>query len=173
MVVVLIIGIMYGVAVFALGDREIETVRETSRRLHATLRLAAEETIIRAQPIGFSVTEDGYAFLMTDIEGEWQRIETDRALGPRTLAPVVEVEMIADAPPEALRPERPDAGAAALAGNDPEPDADAPEHLPRTVLLPTGELVPFRITLRGTTAPRPRWLIEGTINGTITLERQN
>lgn len=172
MVVVLIIGIMYGVAVFALGNRELEAVRTTAERLHATLRLAAEETIIRAQPIGFSLTEEGYAFLLADAEGEWRRIETDRALGPRTLPPVVNAEMAADAPPEALRAQDDAATPAAGLALGAEADEDTAERLPQTVLLPTGEMVPFRITLRGS-EPRPRWLIEGTINGAITLERQN
>ncbi len=154
MVVVLVIGILYGLAVFAVGDREAEAVRDTARRLHATLRLAAEETVIRARPIGLAVDESGYRFLLADADGEWRAIDNDRALGPRSVPPVVQLRLHTEGIPETVaeRGER-DAG-------------------PRTALLPTGEVVPFRLVVRGE-RERPDWLIEGTADGRITLTRRD
>jgi general secretion pathway protein H len=171
MVVVLIIGIMYGVAVFTLGDREQEEVRTAAERLHATLTLAADEAIIRGRPVGFTLTPDGYAFLLPDAAGEWQQITADRALGPRSLASVVTTDIAAATMPEALaEPDDEATGASAAASAAGDQDRDGPR--PQTVLLPTGELVPFRITLHGPD-PHPQWLIEGRINGGISLERQD
>jgi general secretion pathway protein H len=171
MVVVLIIGIMYGVAVFTLGDREQEEIRTAAQRLHATLRLAADEAIIRGRPVGFTLTPDGYAFLLPDAAGEWQQITADRALGPRSLASVVTTAINAAVMPEALADPGDEAARAPSAANAVDgQDRDGPR--PQTVLLPTGELVPFRITLHGSD-PHPYWLIEGRINGGISLERQD
>lgn len=161
LVVVLLIGILYSLAVFTLGDRQYTETRDNARRLHATLRLAMDEAVIRGRPLALSARAGEYAFLALDDAGDWQRLGDDRGLGRHALAPVVRLEL--------LDSEVPDALLAAQADGDETPE-DAPQ--PRAVFLPTGELTPFRLRLHADNE-RPDWLIEGSDDGEITLSRRD
>lgn len=77
LVVLVIVGLMSGVAVLSLPGRE-ESARDAALRLAARATLLAEESIIEGVPTGLDVNDGGYR-LFRFREGIWQPITDERA----------------------------------------------------------------------------------------------
>lgn len=63
LVVIVIIGIVAGAAVLALGDSRPRELRSEGRRLLQVLEWAAEEAVLRQAQLGIVVDDDGYRLL--------------------------------------------------------------------------------------------------------------
>lgn len=180
LVVVLLIGILYGLAVFTVGDRQYTETRESARRLHATLRLAMDESVIRGRPLALTLDDNGYAFAMLGDDGDWQPLDNERGLGRHRLAPVVRLEVLETDVPDVLAEREGDDDGEARGGladeaeaeADEDADADAEPPRLRAVFLPTGEATAFRLRVHAEDE-RPDWLIEGGDDGEITLSRRD
>ena len=157
MVVMVVLGVMVGMATLAIGDRTGAVVEEEADRLAALLRLAQEEAILAARPLGLRVEPDRYVFLQPDGEEGWQPLAGDRVFKARTVPEVVDLSVTV----EGLD--------AALSASESE-DEDGPA--PHLVLLETGELTPFEITVRGEGRAR-YYLLEGGLDGAIRLSQEN
>lgn len=73
LVVLVVLGLIAGIGVASLGggnlDRELQN---EANRLHAVLRLAAEEAIVSNNEIGVYVDDDAYGFVVYDEEAaQW------------------------------------------------------------------------------------------------------
>jgi len=81
MVVMVILGFATSMAVmsFGTGKQERELQNEVNR-LHAVLRLAAEEAIFTNEEIGVVIEEDHYEFLISDENRTWGSIENNTSL---------------------------------------------------------------------------------------------
>ena len=134
LVVMVLLGLLSGVAVFILGSGKLQRELDIeSHRLHTLLRMASEEAILSNTEIGFVIDDDHYEFLEYDDEKQTWASSSVSVLKSRDL-------------PEWLAPEFQREGRAKILGKD---SSDAKESKkPDMMLLSSGEVTPFSITLR-------------------------
>lgn len=159
LVVLVVVGIMIGLATLAVGDRSGEQVEREAERLAALLRMARDEAILTARPLGLRVEPDRYLFLELGGEGAWRRLDADRVLHPRTLSEVVELTLTVEG----------QRGLLAAAEDD---DREDERLQPQVLLLETGEITPFEITVRGL-EPGRYFLLEGGLDGVVRLQAED
>lgn len=141
-VVVLIIVIVLGIVSVNLEPSRESGVRDEANRLALLVQTAQQEAILQGKVLAVALERQGYYFLALDDKGEFKPLTDDEVLHARAL-------------PQDI----------VIASVDIE---GAPESgTPRLILLPTGELPPFTITLsRGDI----RWEVRGTLAGEITAQ---
>lgn len=139
LVVVLIIGIVLGVVGLRVGGSEQRAVHEESERLALLMQHAQEEAILRARPIVFESSADGYRFSLPTADGKLALMENDPVLHPRTLPPALHIASV-------------------------EIDGARAGVSARLLISPTGEIVPFSIVFEQGAA---RWQVLGTADGRI------
>ncbi|HUL92533.1 MAG TPA: GspH/FimT family protein [Burkholderiales bacterium] len=139
LVVVLIIGVMVGLAGVQLMRSPGEIVRDESERLALLLQAARDEAILQGRVFAFGAGHESYRFLRLERDGKL-KIAVDELLRPRQLPSGVSIE--------SLQVEG--------AGEGSQPQG--------VVLLPSGDLPAFRILLAGGGA---RWSVIGAPDGTI------
>lgn len=140
MVVLLLIGIILAMITLPFGDDDGSVVRDESERLALLLQTAQQEAVLAGQIIAVRVDENGYQFFQLNEKNEFQPWEQE-LWRPRTWSPGV-----------------------AIAGTAMERETNG-----EIVLLPTGEMTAFSLTLfRG----KARWRIDGKVHGEITLAPQ-
>lgn len=151
LVVVMIIGVLAGIAVLAIGLRpQGDRLELEARRLAALLELGAEEAQLRGIELGFARTQDGYQFLATVPDaGVWQVYEDSGPFRPRRFQ--VPLEAVLRVEQRLVPP--------------PDPQAE-PE--PEVLLLSSGEITPFELALRDPSGGEA-WLIRGGPLDTIRL----
>lgn len=142
LVVVVIIGVMVGLAGVQLMRGPGDVVRDESERLALLLQAARDEAILQGRVFAFGAGRESYRFLRLERDGRLKLASDDELLRPRQLAPGVSIE--------SLQVE----GAAAGDGTQPQ----------GLVLLPSGDLPAFRILLAGGGV---RWSVVGAPDGTI------
>ncbi|MDP4876354.1 MAG: type II secretion system minor pseudopilin GspH [Pseudomonadales bacterium] len=141
LVVLFIVAIMSGVVVANLpsfaqsGDFDTET-----RRLKTLLELARLESQVQADELGFNPSEEGYEFLVySELDQSWQ-VNKEKPFTRRELPPAfrlavrIEDSDLALSPPAAA-----DSGSIAARSKRPPP----------ILILSSGEITPFEITLTG------------------------
>ena len=168
MVVLIIIGVMTAMVTLSIGDNRGQEVERQAQRLQALLKLAAEESIIRAQPLGIDVSADAYRFLAyePDAQPTWQPMTGDREFRRRRMPDFIRLSILADGAERTVK-----GLSSSDTGNDGERDHDS-ESLPQALLLPSGELTPFRIVVRGSEL-HTYWLVEGHLDGRITVQAED
>ena len=132
LVVMVIVSVMAGIVVANMPtivqSRDFDT---ESRRLITLLRMAREEAVLQGLEFGLQVHREGYEFLTYDEASQsWSRVTTRPFQGrdlPQGLELSVEVED------------------AALSFGDEAEDEDNP--VPPVLLLSSGEVTPFEVTL--------------------------
>lgn len=150
LVVVTIIGIFIGVAVFSTDlvnfDRQMQ---QEARRMESLLRLASEDAVLQSQDYGLKVYENGYEFLVYDHgAGIWRPREGDsilvrQMLDDMTLELRVEDREVELEPAGEMAPPP----AAAEADDDAEAAEEEEELLPvpEVVIYSSGEFTPFEV----------------------------
>ncbi len=126
LVVVLIIGIVLGIAVISLPGDGDEALRTEARRLDALLDLASEDAIVGNREIALEIQPHGYRFLVQDDEA-WRPIETP-PLQPRALPDEIRLTVRVD-------------GVRLRLGTDED------DEVGRLYILSSGEMTPFELTL--------------------------
>jgi general secretion pathway protein H len=140
MLVLVVISVMAGLATVALGPNPYKELAREARRLQAVLQMAADEAVLQGAQWALALPEQGYQFLVFDSEKfTWNSIDKepfnvyqlDQAI---TLALSIEGEQF---DPEALEQiQRMQA-------------LNKDQALqPVLLLLSSGEITPFSITLR-------------------------
>lgn len=122
MVVILIIGLIYGVATVSLSTVGSDPLEEEVKRLRYSMQVGQTEAIIRSQPIAIGFTAKGYSFYKLE-EKTWEALETERLLAAYTLPNDMDAELFLDNISVVLPEESPEK--------------------PQVYLLPTGESSPF------------------------------
>jgi general secretion pathway protein H len=142
MVVLLIIGIVLALVSVNLEPDRDSIVRDEANRLALLLQTAQQESILQGKIIAVVVERQGYYFLVMDDQSEFKPLSQDDVLYPRALPQDIVISSV-----------------------DIEGASDTEK--PRLVLLPTGELSVFTVTLsRGAT----RWNVKGELTGEITAQ---
>jgi len=134
LVVLVIISVMSGVLVTSLpstfrdGDFDNEALR-----LKTVMELVREESLTQASEYGFTAEKEGYAFyIYNEFQQNWEQIET-KPFARRSLPEgIVLRTKIEDTELILTRDEE---------GEDAVPDA------PRILLLSSGEMTPFELTI--------------------------
>jgi general secretion pathway protein H len=111
MVVVLVIGIVAGLAVVKLGDDGTRTLAREAHRLAGALEHAEALAQLRSETLGVSADGAGYRFWRREPDDSWTAFTGDDVLAARRLAAGMRVTPLryAGAPvaPDAILPFRP------------------------------------------------------------------
>jgi general secretion pathway protein H len=127
-IALLSVGIVLTVTSAAGRDRDLE--RE-SDRLFALLNYAREQAELQTREYGVLFEEDGYEFLVYDVQlSEWRSVFEDDALGARKLPDGLGVKLVVETRPVVLR--RP---------------VDAHDKTPQVMLHSDGDLTQFAASL--------------------------
>jgi len=86
LIVLVIISVMLSLTALSLSGAQSDPAEGFLKRLRFDVELAANEAIIRSEPMALGFSEQGYAFFRLDEESElWEAIEKDNMLKPRKL----------------------------------------------------------------------------------------
>lgn len=154
LVVLLIIGIISGLAMLSIGGAAVgERMQTEARRLGELMRLASDTAVLRSTQIGLLLDEEGYRFLMLDADG-WQPWADDGPLRPRALPDPLNARLQAEG--------------VTIPMADEAADEDALR--PQVLFLSSGEITPFRLELH---APEldTFYRISGQLSGALDITR--
>lgn len=143
-VVVVLIGIVIGMASLQFGDKNDTAVRTESERLTLLVQAAQEAAILQGDLLLFQVADNGYRFSRVKDDNKIELLERDDVLRPRRLPAGVEI------------------GALEIEGTS--------EDIGGAWLFPTGEMSAFSVTLRDAKG-ESRWRVEGAANGEVSFKR--
>jgi general secretion pathway protein H len=139
MVVLVLIGIIFSFAVLSVSRNDQDEVmkRETGR-LATLIDMANNEAVLRGQEFAIHFTEDGYAFLVLQIDG-WQELTDDPLLKPHKLPPGFSVRIEVEGDPPGLDQKD---------KKDTSDNKDDDTLTPQVYILSSGEMTPFSATLQ-------------------------
>ena len=141
-VVMLVIVIVLGIVSVNLEPDRNSIVRDEANRLALLLQTAQQESILQGKIIAVVVERQGYYFLVMNDKSEFKPLSQDDVLYPRPLPKDIVITSV-------------------------DIDGISDTEKPRLILLPTGELSVFTVTLsRGAT----HWLVKGELTGEITAQ---
>lgn len=149
LIVVLIVGIVSGLAVIAVRGDPGEQVATEAKRLSALLTLASQESVLQSRELAVEFGRDGYRFLEFEQDG-WTEHD-DPVFRARTLPEDVAIQPVIEGDELARRSSRGRRG-------------------PRIYLLSGGEMTPFEITFRHRGRDDIRHVLRGDAAGRITLD---
>ena len=145
--VVMLIGIILSVALFATGGDRDALAETEARRMLALFRLAQEEAILNRRELAARILPDGYEFQVR--EGKtWLPVQGIAVLRPRRLPADLTLRLRQDDLPASL---------------------DDSEKPARILFTHSGETVPFVLDL-GWAFDEPRWRLIGEASGELRLK---
>lgn len=164
LLVVVIIGVMAGLATLAVGSKAPRQLQQEAERLHQRLRLAQDEALFNQKNLGVLLSDSGYRLLQYDEKDDrWLPLQTDLNSSGGVLRdggryeftiPVVVSLALTGAP---LQLSRKDASQLDLSDRF---NSDNNESLqPELVLLANGEMSPFTLTLQRQQDERSRQVL--------------
>ncbi len=154
LVVILMIGIVLGIAVINLPRDNRDHLAIEAERFDALIGLASQQAVIGNRELALALTTNGYRFLSQDDKGDWQPITTG-VLRPRTLPEEISLDIRLEG--VKLQP----------AGADEEQAAG------QIYLLSSGEITPFELTLQTTGEAAQTFRITVTIDGRHRIEEES
>ena len=94
LVVLVIVGIIVGLASVRLLPDDQATLAEEARRLALRLEQAHDQAVASGAPIGFSMEPARYRFWSLDAQNEWVPLAGDDVLKPHALAQGIRVRAL-------------------------------------------------------------------------------
>ncbi len=167
LVVMVLLGLVVGIAVTTLGGGNLNReLNNEVNRLHAVLRMAAEEAIFTSTEIGLALDNEGYEFLVYDeAKRQWVSAESNQ-LRPHAFAEWLTADLQREGEQRKLRYEAQSSNnTMGLSGLNEE----AAKKRPDLMFLSSGELTPFRIGLQIGSESQSRIEIVGEASGEIRL----
>jgi len=79
LVVMVIVGLMAGMAVLAIGGDPHQQLKQEAQRIRSVLQLAADEALLQGQEYGLKLAPDGYQVVLFDEEQEQWTETTQQA----------------------------------------------------------------------------------------------
>jgi general secretion pathway protein H len=138
-VVMLLLAIMAGMIVVNLNPSDPADVRQEAERLALLIQAAQQEAILQGHVYAITLERRGYHFLRLNQKGALARVSQDEVLRARELPGDMRISAV-------------------------EVDGKLQGETPGIVLLPSGQLPVFTITLRKGTS---RWHVTGSTAGGI------
>lgn len=122
LMVIFIIGLVYGVVTVSISTVGADPLDKQIERLRYSVQVGQTEAIVRSQPVAIGFTHTGYRFYT--LKGKaWQVLESERLLQAYTLPDHVDAELMLEGISVVL--------------------TEAPPEKPHVFILPTGESSPF------------------------------
>ena len=156
LLVILIIGIILSFAALSIGRGNERAIEDEMKRLAGLIELAAQEATLESHELAVQFNGNKYEFL-TFKDNKWVRIAGDDTLRPRTLPEEMRLTVRIEDEPVNL-------------GTHTSQETE--NVLPRIYLLSSGEITPFQLILKDTTANREganSYQLNGSINGKIEM----
>ena len=196
LVVLVIIGIIVGVALIKIGALgRSPAAKRAAEQLSALATLASQQAVMDGQQYGLLVSRHGYAFYVFDGEF-WQPVQDDEMFRPRTLGKDVifklhlEGEPVnlakTDITPSETSTTTADSADLGLGSdtdlgsdnsdntgakqNDNKSNDQANQPKPQIALLSSGEITPFRILVSDTADPSAQYEITASLSKGVTLK---
>lgn len=167
LVVLVIISIVTAIGVLSLGalGRNPEA-KNTAQKLAAISSLVAQQAVMRGQQYGLRVSAHSYEFMSYD-GSKWSPVTDDELLRARQLDSGVTLAL--ELQGAAIRlPVATTNSSSALSDDDPDA-TDQAEVRPQILLLSSGEITPFRITVSGVDQ-KNSWLVTGDLQHGIRVQ---
>lgn len=146
-VVVFIIGVIVTFGSLSISQHSDRYVEDEAKRIHHLLRLATEEAILTAQEMSLLINTDGYSFAQL-VGPKWEPIEGDKFFRSREFPENLDVKMKV---------------------YDQEVNLNDSEKPVQIYLLSSGEVTPFRLTLKGES--EAEYTVTGSLTGQIAFQQ--
>ena len=147
LVVVLIIGLMTGVAVLSMSLGESHPVRDNAERLAELVREASENASMQGRNLALGFWQHGWRFYVLRGGGAWQPLTDDTLLRARTLPRGLALTLNLQGEQVTLK--------------------DHDKTKPQVFLLSSGEATPFCVAVEG--RQRRAWQVCAEAGGDLTL----
>ena len=158
LVVLVIISIITAVAVLSLGSLGGNSAaKHAAEQLADLTDLASQQAVMRGQQYGLRIAPHGYTFLLYNGH-DWSPIQNDDLLRARQLDNSVTLSLQLEGTPITL----PSNGQHTAETDDSIMDAGKPELKPQIMLLSSGEITPFKISVRDA-GQNPPYTITGDL----------
>jgi general secretion pathway protein H len=155
LVVLVIISIITAVAVLSLGSLGGNTATQHAAEQLADLTdLVSQQAVMRGQQYGLLIAPHGYSFMLFDGQN-WSPVQGDELLRARQLENSVTLTLELEGTPIVLPTD--DAQT-----DDSDADTGKKEVKPQIMLLSSGEITPFKITVSGSDQSPP-YVITGDL----------
>ena len=156
MLVVVIIGIMAGLASLAIGGSEHRRFDQDVKRLQQLLSMLQDEAAFQQQSFGVQLSPDGYRFLEYDERLQHWREQTEKPFAPREFTLPTQLELQLNGVELVLEQEDTEDKNASvfLPKGSNATDQDSEILTPDLVFLPDGEISAFELSLWLETNPR-------------------
>ncbi len=138
----LIIVIILGIVSANLEPDQESVVRDEAKRLALLLQTAQQESILQGKILAVTFERQGYSFMVMDDTQKFKPLTQDDVLYPRPLSKNIVIASV-------------------------DIDGTPETGTPRLLLLPSGELPVFTVTL---SLGNARWQVLGTLTGEITAQ---
>lgn len=165
LVVLVIIGIVSSFAVLSTGlathDKPLD---KEAQRLLALMQMASEESVLKTEELGLTVSKDGYHFLRYE-QNAWQPLEDD-LFRERNLPDDLALDLVLEGRPIVLEdPTQSDSKT--KSSSDMKDDKDKVK-APQILFLSSGEVSPFALTVNEHPGTSQR-VIKSVGDGSFTL----
>lgn len=165
LVVLVIIGIVVSIAVISLGALgRNPPAQQAAQQLADLTGLAAEQAVMQGQEYGLRIEPHAYEFYVYDGKS-WSAVKDDNLFHRHDLGDDVSLALQLEGTPVTLAPSSATAESETSATADP-----SARPLPQVLLLSSGELPPFTISVSGS-ADTGSFTVKGTLaDGVCMLE---
>lgn len=162
LVVLVIISIITAVAVLSLGSLDGNPAsKQAAQQLADLTSLVSQQAVMRGQQYGLLVAPHSYTFLLYDGQN-WSPVQDDDLLRERHIESSVTLALQLEGTPIVLPTDNQQT-------SDSDVDTGKQELKPQIMLLSSGEITPFRITVSGNDQTLP-YVITGDLLHGIQLE---
>ncbi len=160
LVVLVMIGIILGVAMISLGDGgRGDRIRQEGQRIATLFNLLSQEAVLNAVEYGVLLKPDGYQFLQF-VDQQWQPVDGDSLLVERSLPDDMELNLYMDKVSVSLEPQQ-------LSVSDEEKKLK-----PQLIFFSSAERTPFEIEVAYRDPPELRQRVEGPLLGDVLWQRE-
>lgn len=154
MVSIVIIGIILSFAVLSIGDGgQSRRLEQEIKQLVALLTLASQEAILQGKDFGIAFTQHQYSFYLWQ-DQDWRLLTQDDLFHPRELSVDLQINLSMEGEKVVICEE------------------EVSTCKPQVLLLSSGELIPFELTLT-VTGNTLTYVLNGTFTGVEYRVKQN
>ncbi len=173
LVVLVIIAFATNMVVYNLGGAEEDELDKQALRLHTVINLAAEYAVLNQLELGFILKKGVFEFLAFDGE-KWVAISGEKAFNAITFPEYMQVELVLDDLPWAQDNLLEQIDWRELMDTDDEESLLELDKMkvPQVIILSSGEISPFSISLVLKQQAEPIYLVEGEFMAPVLLKRE-
>ncbi len=159
MVVIVILGSLVGLVVFSMGSSSSSReIRDEAQRLATLISLMADEAVLDSREYGLLIRQDGYRVMHYDeADARWRDAGDSKAHHPPEW---MRLELELDGTPlKLVAPVKGEDDPAGLSDDRDRERRRAPRVQPQLLVLSSGELSPFTLTLSDQRPGGTRWKV--------------